>query len=115
MPAHQPAQATAKGQTGDSRIRNGSASSGEPEDLGLSVQLPPKHTTFSPGRSREGIHTHALHGRHVYNQPAVVRAIAGSAVTTASHGDADTMDSSEVHCTLHVGDTGTTRNQCRPS
>ena len=113
--AGQPSKAATEGESGDARIGDSASSRGEPEGLGLMVELDPLHAGLGPGRTSSRIDTNALHGREVDDEAPVADGKARVVVTSAAHRDLQALIPAEVHGAHHVGSAGTAGNQGWPS
>ena len=113
--AHQPAQAAAERQTGDSCVGDGASRGGKSEHLCLAVKLAPEHPTLGPHRSFPRIHMDAFHRRQVDDEPTVVGPVTWRTVAAAAHRDSETVHGRRIHRTLNVGNAGAARNQRWPS
>jgi len=84
LAAHEPAQAAAESQAGDSGRRDLTSGHGEPVHRRLPVELAPVDATLSANRARGRVDVDALHLRQVDHQPAVRYRAAGDVVTAAA-------------------------------
>ncbi len=73
--AHQPADPTAERQAGDPGVRDDAADGGEPEELGLAVELSPQHACLGARRPGLRVDANAFHRRQVDHEPAVAERV----------------------------------------
>jgi hypothetical protein len=99
---HQPPDATAKGQAGDSGVAHDSAGRGQTVCLRLLVIVTPERTTLHPGPAVGGIDPHAPHRREVDDEPVVANGGARHVVASAPYGDLQIVVASETHGRDHV-------------
>jgi hypothetical protein len=111
VPAHEPAQAPAEGETSDPGVRHDAARSGEAEGLGLTVDLAPKQSRLRARGPRDGIDPEALHRGQIDDDSAIARRRAGHVVAAAAHGDYELPLAGEPQGGPDVGDAGAARDE----
>ena len=80
MPAHQPTDPAAKGQSRNSGVGDDPSRRRQPEGLRFAIELAPQQAWLGAGGSRRGIDPHALHGREVDHEAFVAYGRAGDVV-----------------------------------
>ena len=111
--AHQPADATAQGQPGDSGVAHDSAGGGQTVRLRLVVDVTPQRTTLHPGPAVGGIDPHGPHRREVDDNPVVANGGACHVVASAPYGDLQIVVADETHGRDHVGGPDASGDQVR--
>jgi hypothetical protein len=111
--AHQPTDATAKGEPGDSGVTHDSADGGQTVRLRLAVDVAPKRTTLHPGPAPGGIDSHTPHRREVDDDPVVAHGGARHVVASAANGDLQIVVAGETHGRDHVGGPDASGDQAR--
>jgi len=111
--AHQPADATAEGEPGDSGVAHDSAGGGQTVRLRLVVDVAPKRTTLHPGPAVGGIDPHGPHRREVDDDPVVANGGARHVVASAPYGDLQIVVAGETHGRDHVGGPDASGDQAR--
>ena len=111
VPAPQPPQAAPEGQPGDPGPGHDTHRHGQPERLGLSVEIADRDTTLGPDRPRGGVDPDALHRREVDHQPAVAHRETGDPVPSAADGRHEPMPAGELHRGEDVGHAGAAGDQ----
>jgi hypothetical protein len=101
--AHQPADAAAERQAGDSGVGHDPADGRQPEELRLSVELAPQDTGLRARSPRLRVDRDALHRRKVDHQPPIADRMPGDAVTTGADRDHQIALAREAHGRDHIG------------
>ena len=110
--AHQPADAAAQGEPGQPGVGHDARRHGQPEGLGLPVELAQPDPRLRPHRPAGQVDPHALHQGEVDHQPVVAHRQAGKAVAAASdrHGEPDPASEADgVDDVGHAGAAGDER------
>src|SRR5262249_49373903 len=108
--AHQPAEATTEGETGDARSRDHAAGGRETVHRGGAVVLLPRHAGLCAHAPRPGVDVDPAHRREVDHEAAVGDREAGDVVPAAAHRDLESGVATEVDRVAHVGRVVTTRD-----
>jgi len=87
------------------------AGRGQPEGLGLAVELAPEESRLRSRRSPLRVDPQALHRREIDHEPAVTHRGAGDVVAAASHGDEKIARACETHGGPDVGGAGAARDE----
>ena len=87
MFTHEPADATAKREPGDTGVRDGPARGRESMDLGFAVEVGPQHATLGAGCSRDRVDMDALHAGEVDLHASLGGAVAGRVVGATADGN----------------------------
>ena len=103
---HEPADATAEGQTCNTRGGDNATGRRQAEGLRLVVEFAPCDARLGAGGVAFRIDTDAFHGRQVDHQPAVAEGTARDVVTAATNRYQNVIGSSEIDRIDNVGDTG---------
>jgi hypothetical protein len=111
--AHQPADATAKGESGDSGVAHDPAGGGQTVRLRLVVNIAPQRTTLHPGAAVGGIDPHAPHRREVDNDAVVANSSARDVMASAPYGDLQIVVAGEPDGSDHVGGADASGDQAR--
>ena len=111
--AHQPADATAEGEPGDSGMAHDSAGGGQAVRLRLVVDVAPQRTTLHPGPAVGRIDPHAPHRREVDDDPVVANGGARHVVASAPYGNLQIVVAGETDGRDHVGGPDASGDQLR--
>ena len=111
--AHQPADATAEGETGDAGVAHDAAGGGQTVHLRLVVDVAPERATLHPGPAVGGVDADAPHGREVDDDPVVANGGACHVVASAAYGDLQVVVAGETHSRNHVGGPDASGDQAR--
>src|SRR5262249_21533423 len=95
--SHQPADATAEGEPGDSGVAHDSTGGGQTVRLRLAVDVAPQRTTLHPGPAGGGIDPRGPHRREVDDDPVVANGGARNVVASAAYGDLQIVVAGETH------------------
>jgi hypothetical protein len=102
--AHQPADAAAKGEPGDSGVAHDPAGCGQTMRLRLVVDVAPQRSTLHPGFTVGGIDPHCPHRREIDHDPVVTHGSARHVVASAPDRDLQIVGAGETHGRDHVRD-----------
>ena len=101
--AHEVADPATEGQPADAGVGDDAARHGQPEGLGLVVDVAPQTAALSPDRSRQGVDPHPGHGGQVDHQAVVTHGVSGDGVAAASHRHRQRPLPGELDRGQHVG------------
>jgi len=113
--AHQPAQAAAEGQAGDTGMGHNPRRRREPVPLRGAVKIAEQRPGLHARRASFGINPDAVHQRQVDDKSVVADGVPGEAVPAAADGHQDIVPPCEANCGRHVVSFGTARDQARVS
>src|SRR3546814_4060961 len=111
--AHQPADATAKGQPGDPGVAHDSAGGGQTVRLRLVVDVTPQRATLHPGPAVRGIDPHGPHRREVDDHSVVAGGGARHVVAAAPDCDLQIVVAGETPRRDPVGAPDASSDQSR--
>ena len=94
-------------------MRDDPTGRGEPEALGLVVELPPKQTSLRSRNTGAGIDPHSLHRREIDDDTVIAHGSAGDVVTASSHRNHELAFAREPDRGDDVGDAGAARDESR--
>src|SRR5262249_58588352 len=100
--AHEPSEPTSERQTCDAGRRDHPSGRGEAMELGLAIELAPRHAGPGSHRAAPGIDVDALHEGEVEHQAAVADGLPRHAVTAAADGKLQVACARESHGTDHI-------------
>src|SRR5262245_32934023 len=100
--AHQPADAAAESEAGDSGVAHDSAGGGQTVRLRLAVDVAPQRTALHPGPAAGGIDPHRSHRREVDDDAIVANGGARHVVASAPYGDLQIVLAGETYGRDHV-------------
>jgi hypothetical protein len=106
VPAVEPAEATAEGETGDPGHRDHPHGGGEPERLGLVVELREGEAGLRVGGAPHRVDPDALHRREVEHHAALADGGPGHAMASRPNGQGEIGGTRELHAPDDVGDAG---------
>jgi hypothetical protein len=109
--AHQPPDAAAEREPGDSGVGDDPGWGGQPERLRLPIELAEKNTRLRSRRARLRIDPDALHRRQVEDDAALANRQTREAVPATPDGDREAGRSGEPHRGDHVGRAGAARDE----
>jgi hypothetical protein len=92
-----------EGQPSDAGVTNDAARHGQPESLGLVIDVAPQTTALGPDRSRQGIDPHPGHRGEVDHHAALALGVSGDGVAAASHRHRQLPLPAEANRGQHVG------------
>nr|WP_244439375.1 hypothetical protein [Azospirillum baldaniorum] len=113
--AGQPAEPAAQRQPGDAGGRVDADRHGQPESLGLPVQVAQRGAGGHPRGPADGVDMDEAQGAEVDQQPPIAQGIAGDVVTAAAHGDQQPVLPREAHRLHDVRGTGAAGDQAGPA
>ena len=111
--AHQPANATAEGEPGDTGVAYDSAGGGQTVRLRLVIDVTPQRTTLHPDPAVGGINPHGPHCRKINDDPVVANCGARHVVASAPYGDFQIVVAGETHGPDNVGGADASGDQVR--
>ena len=111
--AHDPADPTAERQAGHAGVGDDPGRHGEPESLGLAIELAEQHAGLRPHGPLLGVDPHAFHRAEVDQQPVIAHRQSGEAVPAAAHGDQQPSLLGEADGGADIGDPGASRDESR--
>ena len=113
--AHQPSDAPAEGQSRQPGVGDDAGRNGQPEGLGLAVELAEQHPRLGPRRPGLGVDADPPHRREVDEDPVVTRRVPREAVPAAADGEGEAGPASEGERLHDVGDPSAPRDERRMS
>src|SRR5262245_5148980 len=100
--SHQPADATAEREPGDSCMTDDSARGGETVRLRLVIDVAPQRPTLDPGPVANGIDAYGPHGREVDHDAVVANGCACDVVASATYRDLQVVVASVTYSRHHI-------------
>ena len=113
--AHEVADAAAQGQAADAGVADEAAGGGQPEGLGLPVEMGVEAAALDLDRPGLGVDPRSGHCRQVDHQPVVAHGVAGDGVPAAPDGRVEALVAAEADGGDDVGHARAAGDQRRPA
>ena len=113
--AHEMTDPAAQSQPANASVSNDAASHGQPEGLGLVINVPPHTAALCPDHAGDRINPHPGHRGEVDHHSVITQRVSCYGVPAASHSDRHLPLSSEPHCSQDIRRPFTAGDHGRPA